>query len=411
MLTKLALCLLAGLLIVAEVGADDDPAHNQAFRYVTPDAGQPFDQPPLMAILLSFEKPGELTELVEYRGVTRRYGQLRFGTPNSQRVTIAVDELEKRQFELYVDANRDLRIESHERVAGEGSSRRMRLKAEIRREDEAEHLPRSVVFRRGVTGATLGFATAGYLEGQVRIGDRMHAVRRVDCDGNGFFTDARDRLWLDLDGDGEWNPFTEQLPLLPVMKIDGIRYAARSDLAGMSLHFEPIVGEGKVRLNCRPAGKDSQVADLFVMLIGGDGSAVSLHCGDDAVAVPVGKYAVESVTIGVRTGADGLPWNFTFSRRGSPAEHEWYSVAKDQSLAIDPIGKLRFDVAAAAGQVAVPGKELRIQPQLYTQDGLIINTCARGPNSTSWSAESSHATIQLASSNGDILQQAQSGFA
>jgi hypothetical protein len=378
----------------------------------TDEPGQPFDHPPLAAISLSLEKPSELMETaVIYRGTTRRYGQIRYGTSNSLRVTVVVDQRENRDFDLYVDANRNFQIEPKELVAGEGALRRMRVAAEIRREDEAEHLPRSVLFRRGVTWGALGFATAGYLEGQARIGERTMAFRRVDGDGNGFFTDARDRLWLDLDGNGDWDAFNEQLPLLPVLKIREVRYAVRSDLVGTSLRFEPITGEGKIRLACRPAGENSQVADLFVMLIGSDGSAISLRCGDEAVAVPVGKYALETVTLAVRTGADGLPWNFTFGRRGNPADHEWHAVAPDETVAIDPVGKLRFQVVANEGKPAAPGQEIRIQPQLVTHDGLIINSCSLGTNSRNPYSESSQALINLVSASGSILQQAQSGFA
>lgn len=407
----LALSLGIGLGAFMAVLAGEDRATEPGLRYVVPEAGEPFEHSPLMAISLSDEKPSDLIEQVRFRGTARRYGQLRFGTLNSVRVTVVVDQRANREFDLYVDANRNFQMEPKELIAGDGAVRRMKLGAEIRSEDEAEHRPRTVLFRRGVTGGSIGFATVGYLAGEATIGGRTCAVRRVDGDGNGLFTDARDRLWLDRDGNSEWDPFTEQLPLLPVMKFDDVRYAVKSDVVGTSLRFEPIIGEGKIRLRCQPSGPDSQVSDLFVMLVGSDGSALSLRCGDEAVAVPVGHYAVQSVTLAVRTGADGMPWNFGFARHGTPAEKNWHRVEKDATVTIDPVGKLTFAVVANDGKPTLTGKDVRIQPQLTTQDGLVINSCTLGAHQERWSANESQAQVKLVSLAGEVLHQAQSGFA
>lgn len=407
----LALSLGIGSAAFSAILAAEDRVTEPELRYVVPNAGEPFEHPPLTAIPLSDEKPSDLIEQVQYRGTARRYGQLRFGTPNSVRVTVVVDQRVNREFDLYVDANRNFQLEPKELITGDGPVRRMKLRAEIRHVDEAEHRARTVMLRRGVTGGSIGFATVGYLAGETNIGGRTCAVRRVDGDGNGLFTDARDRLWLDRDGNGEWDPFTEQLPLLPVMKFDDVRYAVKSDVVGTSLGFEPIVGEGKIRLRCQPSGPNSQVADLFVMLVGSDGSAISVRCGDVAVAVPVGQYAVQSVTLAVRPAANGTPWHFGFARHGTPAEKDWHRVEKDATVTIDPVGTLTFAVVANEGRPTAPGKDVRIQPQLTTQDGLIINSCTLGTARDRWSANESQAQIKLVSLAGEVLHQAQSGFA
>ena len=57
---------------------------------------------------------------------------------------------------------------------------------------------------------TFSFSAAGYLEGTVSLAGRVHAARRTDGDGNGFLTDAQDRLWIDSNDDGRWDASLEQ---------------------------------------------------------------------------------------------------------------------------------------------------------------------------------------------------------
>ncbi len=45
--------------------------------------------------------------------------RLRYGSPSSVRVTIVLDEIGRGEADLYVDANRNRRIEWPDRVAGE----------------------------------------------------------------------------------------------------------------------------------------------------------------------------------------------------------------------------------------------------------------------------------------------------
>jgi hypothetical protein len=395
---------------------DDDALVNSqsagspvTLHYTDTSAGQSLEHPPTVPIELSTDRPSELSELVAYRGQTQRYGQLRYGTLDSRPVSIVVDELGNRQFDLYLDADRDFVIEPRERVAGSGSERRTQLNAEIRTEDGLEYRTRWVVFRRSVTGRTLGVATAGHLEGKVPIGERSYRVRRVDADGNGLFADARDRLWIDLDDDGRFDPFTEQFPLLPVMEIAGVRYAVRSDPTGATLAFEPLTGEGTIRLVCRPADPDSQIVELSVMFVSKDGSAISLHGLEEAVTVPVGEYIIATVTLAIQSGLDGRLWSFSFARLRHPAEHEWHTVEKDQQTFIDPVGQLRFEISVGGGAES-PERILQVRPRLSTRDGLAITSCSWGESSRGFATIGPLAQIQLIGTQGAALYQTSSGF-
>ncbi len=52
-----------------------------------------------------------------------------------------------------------------------------------------------MIFRLGATGITFSHAASGYLDGKVEFAGHWHAVRRVDGDGNGLFTDLKGPRW------------------------------------------------------------------------------------------------------------------------------------------------------------------------------------------------------------------------
>ena len=111
-------------------------------------------------------------------------------------------------------------------------------------EGEVTHLERrSAVFRLGSTGLTLSHAAAGYLDGFVTLAGRQHAARRTDGDGNGRFTDPQDRLWIDIDDNGRWDPVDEQFLYSSVLTIAGGRFAVHSDEYGRRLSLDVLEGD------------------------------------------------------------------------------------------------------------------------------------------------------------------------
>src|SRR5207253_10697622 len=131
----------------------------------------------------------------------------------SVRVAIVLDEVGPGEVDLYVDADRNRKIDERDHVTPSGASagsangsrreRIWRLPLDVAMVDgEVTHtVPRAVVFRLGASGRTLGYAAAGYLEGTVTLGGgsqgqaqshaRRLAARRVDGDRNGLMTHAQ----------------------------------------------------------------------------------------------------------------------------------------------------------------------------------------------------------------------------
>jgi len=400
------------------------PSHlvaSDAWRYVLPEPGAEHEHPPLRAIPLASEKPDDLMERAEYRGGERRYAQIRFGSSGSKRVAIVLDRVSPSEVDLYVDANRSRSIETKERVAGMGRVWRVPLDVEIVEGDVVRAIRRQVIFRLGSTGRTLSYAAAGFLAGEVEIGGRNVAVRRMDGDGNGFFTDAQDRLWHDANGDGRWEAATEQFLHAPILALDGTRYAVRSDELGTRLALELLEGTGTIKLVVQQAGADGKpsqagvagrVVELSVTLVGRDGSAVGLRGAVAEAIVPRGEYRVSALTVALDDPGGGPRWNFVFSDGGTRDEKQWYTLEKDAVLSLDPLAGL---VLSACGPDTAAtcraGEQISVQPRLVTGDGLLINACFRGTHDSGRGSEGSGARLALVAGDGSEVSAWQSGFA
>ncbi len=81
----------------------------------------------MRALALSRAKPEDLVEKVRYRGARQRYAQIRYGSPGSIRITVVLDEASSSDVDLYVDADRNRRIEAKDRLAGKDRTWRMPL--------------------------------------------------------------------------------------------------------------------------------------------------------------------------------------------------------------------------------------------------------------------------------------------
>jgi hypothetical protein len=395
-----------GVIAAAQAGVAPAP-----WRYVVPPPGDAFESPPLRSIGLSSEKPEDLVVKVTFRGRRQRYAQLRYGSPSSVRVTIVLDEIGRGAADLYVDANRNRRIEATDRVQGENRTWRLPVDLAIVEGDTTRYERRKSIFRLGATGITFSHAAAGYLEGQVEFAGRRHAARRVDGDGNGLFTDGDDRLWIDLNGDGRWDPSSEEFLFASILPIGEARYAVRSDPFGRRLSLEPLEGSGMVRLALAKRQGLPGAVELSATLLGRDGSAVGLTGEQAQATVPIGEYRLGTVTCAFEDPGGGPRWHFVFSdieRRGEP---RWYKVERGSTAMIDPIGTLDFKTGAENLEPPHPGDDLRIQPQLFNGDGLLIVTCYRGELANPASESGPGATITLATGDGRTLATAQSGFA
>ena len=143
-----------------------------------------------------------------------------------------------------------------------------------------------------------------------------------------------------------------------------------------------------------------------------DGSAYSLKSLGGKLEVPVGRYALGSVTMTIDTG-DKEPWHFVFSRYAAVRKKDWIEVAAGKTASIEAIGNPRFQLEVSGSGNAEPGANVVVNPRLYTQDGLLINLSCRGRQIGSFDRDRFHnrCDIRLSTTSGNTLSSAQSGFA
>jgi hypothetical protein len=360
------------------------------------------------------DRPQDIVEKSKYRGTVRRYAQLRYGSENSRRVVIVIDELAEDGYDFYVDFDRDRTITADELVAGDGRSRTFDLAAEIIHEDQPEQDDRRVRVRLSVTRTRISVATLGCVEGYVPWASSEGStislcVRRVDGNANGLFADARDRVLLDLDQNQQWDPVDEQFPCLPVQTIANERYAVRSDRLGHRFTLSRITGVGQLRVVLASLPASARISAFEAMAFAEDGSAYSLKQPNDPLSVPTGRYTLGSVSMTIDAG-EREPWHFVFSR-ANVEDDDWVSIEPGQQISLKAVGKPSFVLNTKSDAVR-PGDSLTVNPRLYTEDGLLINLSSRGRQMGSFASERYHnrCTVRL-SAEGKTLSAATSGFA
>ena len=188
--------------------------------------------PVYRALSMSLERPDDVTVEVAYRGQSPRYAQLRYGTDDSTRVLVVVDEVKRNDVEVYVDTNRNRIIEPQDRVGGGEQIYRVALDVEMTEGIAPVYRGRIVLLHLGVLPDMVSVATCGSVAGVLEIEGNPVAVRRVDGDANGLFADSAARIWLDLDHNGRWSGVTEQFPFQPVLRVAERRFAVRADRLG-----------------------------------------------------------------------------------------------------------------------------------------------------------------------------------
>ena len=403
------------LLLLALCGPGFQPGESDApaWQFVLPDPGALDEHPPLRIVPLSETPPEDVVEMVPYQGSHPRYGQIRYGSPGSVRVTVVLDVADNGQAALYVDSNRNRRIEPRDRVEGPvNDTWRVPLDVALVEGETTRLVPRAFVFRRGSSGRTLQAAAAGYLEGRLTLDGRAHAARRQDGDANGSLTDNQDRLQVDLNDDGRFDLFTEQWLFNPILTLAGQRYAVRSDELGHRLNLEPLVGTGSVRLAIARPETASQIVRLAATLYGREGSAISLTGQGGTAEVPVGEYRVGSLSLTCRDPGKGLDWTYVFSDSDPAGKPVWHRLEAGAELTIDPVGTLRFEARIDGDPEAVrSGDHITVSPRLHTAGDLLINTCYRGNPVTVTSDNGPGALLTLTSAGGTTVSSARSGFA
>jgi hypothetical protein len=399
--------LMAGLILDAVMAGSVEAEQN--WTYVVPGEGEASAHPPWRALPVGDKPPDGLSENVSYRGDRQYYAQFRFGSTDSIRLAVVLDELSSGESMLYVDADRDRTIEPTDLVPGTRNTWRVPLEAVVAHDEPPATTSRRVMLLRlGTVIRVLSVAEAGYLEGQAKVDGRNVTARRVDANANGLFSDVQDRIWLDLDGDGLWDPLAERFSVRPVFDLPSGRYAVAADLFGRSLTLKKLEGTGTLVLAGAPRTAGASVLDITATLVGGDGATFALKGNGTQVTAPVGEYRLHSLVVTARESDERLPWEFVFTHPGN-REYRWFDLARNSTVEVNPLDRLILDVEGV-DERCQPGQSISVRPRVYTGDGLLINTCILHSAGRSSDMNASCALVELSSSDGKPLSSATSGF-
>ena len=241
---------------------------------------------------------------------------------------------------------------------------------------------------------------------------RSLAARRVDGDGNGLLADAQDRLWIDLNGDGRFDPSSEQFLYTSVLNLDGSRYVVLSDELGSRLAFEPLIGTGTLQLARAGNGPSSpaKAVEMHATAISRDGSVFAVT-GSEPATVPAGEYRLGTVTMALDDPKTGQRWSFVFSDGGGqgPAPVVQGRKGRRGHDRPDRHAEVRAD-AQGSDQRGPARRGRRLRPALYTGDGLLIVVAYCGNPVSPAIQEILGARIALMTADGKTLATAHSGF-
>jgi len=258
---------------------------------------------------------------------------------------------------------------------------------------------RTLLFRRSVKGDGLRYAVRGYAQGRLKLGEKECAVVLIDGNGDGCLdTVGHDRLWIDLDGDGRFDPLTEQYPLGKAITQKGDIYVIRSDpLASAVVVNQRNIGEGKLRLTL--ARRHSPSSKISAELVSDIGEFVSIDKLDQFVSVPYGEYHITSLTLQAPDAA-GKTWSYRFYAEGQRE----YSAPLGRETTIELMKEFEMSVSMGGAGKFQPGASISVTPHLIADRSLSLSSCGGG------SGDEGKAEVLLLAPDGKTVQRSIEGF-
>jgi len=147
---------------------------------------------------------------------------------------------------LWIDGNADGRFGPSERHTLTGESIDTKITIPFGATEKHE---RTLVVRK--RGDGLAYALRGYLTGSLTIGKASYRALLTDGDADGCFDNpAADRIWIDKNDDGQFDPLTEHFTLGHPVTIGNVAYLIRPDPLARSVAVaERPSDTGKLLLN------------------------------------------------------------------------------------------------------------------------------------------------------------------
>jgi hypothetical protein len=269
----------------------------------------------------------------------------------------------------------------------------------------ASQQTRTVMIRK--RGEGLAWAVRGYTIGTVDLNGRRITAMLTDGDADGCFdATGADRIWLDLNGDGKFDPLTEQFPLGTAIPVGGMNVLIRPQPDGLAVGVHERLNETGMLVVRIGTHAKAEVVELAAHYVSEFGELVVVREAGKPIAVPVAKYRIESLRLRL-AGADGQVWMYTFWGGGQGYDLE---VARRQETAHEPLAGLRASVTHDAAAGVAPGGSVLARPDVTAANGLYLSKCEVGTQFAATGREAT-ALIELTAPGGGVSDRASSGFA
>jgi hypothetical protein len=307
---------------------------------------------------------------------------------------------------LWIDADGDERLKPDERFLVKGDRLEVPIRAAFEYEQGVQREPRTVILRRSALGGWQ-YAARGYRQGRLVVGPREHAAILIDGNANGRFDDAgEDRIWIDQDDDGRFDPFLERFPLGRTMRVGDEVYAIRADRGGAQVRAQPRSKDrGVLRLALGVEG--AKVRSFGASLVSDIGELVRLEALDEPHSLPVGAYRFASLQLELEK-ADENCWRYTFSGLREYA----IDIVKDGVTRLSLPGDLRFEMTVQKRPSrSMLYDEMNVTPRITSALGVYLTNCSVGRSARRIRWRSHEATIAVLSDAGGAFFDVRSGFA
>jgi hypothetical protein len=262
---------------------------------------------------------------------------------------------------------------------------------------------RTVLLRK--RGEGVAWAVRGYTTGTVTVGGKSVGAVLTDGDADGCFDGAgADRVWLDLDGDGKFDPLTEQFPLGNAIAAGGTALLVRPRADGLGAEARERPSETGTLRVVIPRLPKSEVVELSANYVSEFGELVVVKAADKPLALPVGKYRVDSVQLAL-SDVDGKVWRYAFSSGNRAHDIE---IAKGKETIHRLLDGPKVTVSFADARGVGAGDSVVVQADVVA-GGLYMTGCSVGTKFADYGREVL-AEIKLTEPGSVTLDRCESGF-
>jgi hypothetical protein len=307
---------------------------------------------------------------------------------------------------IWLDRNGDGRLTADEHYALKDGQVEIKVTITLQSESEPKRLQRTLIFRRSIAGDGLRYAVRGYAAGTLDLGGTKYAAVLIDGNADGLFdTVGQDRVWIDLDQDGRFDPLTEQFLLGKPITKAGQVFVVSADATAAAVRARLRSGvEGKLRLEMAAQGRGLP-SKVSAELVSDLGELVVIDKLGAAVPALAGDYYLASLKLEILDVA-GQTWTYSFWH----TKRELFPVQAGQEKVVPLCGNLAMEVAAEGKSGAVrPAETVVIRPRLIADGSLYLSSCKMGSGESARAAEGS-AEIVLLAADGKEVSRGITGF-